>query len=290
MNKIEVPLQKVRNGIEKIIAWNGTPYVVVILIFSYLLFPLYWTFITSFKLSEEIFQWPPTLFPQHFTFSNYKISLAESPIPKYILNSALYSLSVAAFIVFIGTITTYGLSKYSYRGSDKVAFMFFATRIIPPQSLWLPFIILFTRFGLVNTRAGVIIYEIMLVYPLCILMLKGIFDAFPSELIDAALIDGSSRIGTLFRVVMPIIAPGIAAVAIVAFLWSWNEFMFPFLILNTEPLYPITVGIYHFVGDEGIRWGPISATGGLAILPGLIFFIIAQRHIVAGLSKGAIKG
>lgn len=281
---------KIRDGIDKILAWKGTPYIVLILILSYLLFPIYWTFVTSFKPSEEIFKWPPNLIPRDFTLANYRISLAESPIPKYIGNSALYSLSVAAFIVLIGTITTYGLSKFPYRGSDKVTFTFFAIRIIPPQSLWLPFIILFTRFGLINTISGVVVYEIMLVYPLCILMLKGLFDAFPSELIDAALIDGSSRIGTLFRVIIPVVAPGIAAVAIIAFLWSWNEFMFPFLVLNTENLYPITVGIYHFVGDEGIKWGPISATGGLAILPGLIFFIIAQRHIIAGLSQGAIKG
>jgi multiple sugar transport system permease protein len=289
MKGIGVFLQKIRNGIEKIVAWNATPYITVALISCCLLFPFYWIFITSFKPAREIFQWPPTLFPWRFTFSNYKSTLAESPIPLYIANSAMYSLLVAAFIVTIGTITTYGLSIYPYKGSNKVAFMFFATRIVPPQSLWLPFIIFFGKIGLVNTRGGVIIYEIILVYPLCIWMLKGIFDAFPRELVDSASIDGSSRLGTLFRIIMPVIAPGIAAVAIIAFLWTWNEFMFPFLILNNESLHPITVGIYYFVGDEGIKWGPMAASGGLTILPGLIFFIIAQRHIVEGLSKGAIK-
>lgn len=289
MKGIGVFLQKIRNGIEKIVAWNATPYIAVALISCCLLFPFYWIFITSFKPTREIFQWPPTLFPSLFTLSNYRTTLAESPIPLYIANSAIYSLFVAAFIVTIGTITTYGLSVYPYKGSGKIAFMFFATRIVPPQSLWLPFIIFFAKIGLVNTRGGVIIYEIILVYPLCIWMLKGIFDAFPRELVDSASIDGSSRLGTLFRIIMPVIAPGIAAVAIIAFLWTWNEFMFPFLILNNESLHPITVGICYFVGDEGIKWGPMAASGGLTILPGLIFFIIAQRHIVEGLSKGAIK-
>ena len=120
-------------------------------------------------------------------------------------------------------------------------------------------------------------------------MLKGIFDAFPSDLIDSAAIDGASRIKTLLSIVIPVIAPGIGAVAIIAFLWTWNEFMFPFLVLNDESLYPITVGLSYFVGDEGIQWGPISASGVLAMLPGVLFFVIAQRHIVEGLSEGAIK-
>ena len=248
-----VILRQMRSGIEKIVAWDGTPYVAVIVVLAYSLFPLYWTFITSFKSAREIFSWPPTLIPSHFTFSNYRTTLAESPIPLYIGNSAIYSLLVATFIITIGTITTYGLSIYRYRRSTQVTFLFVATRIIPPQSLWLPFIILFTKVGLANTRGAVVIYEIVLVYPLCILMLKGLFDSFPLELIDSASIDGSSRLGTLFKIVMPVIAPGVATVAIIAFLWTWNEFMFPFLVINSESLYPITVGIYYLVGDEGIN-------------------------------------
>lgn len=282
-------LRRIRGGISKILGWSITPYLTLIVILFYLLFPIYWLIITSFKTQSEVFQWPPTFFPADFTFSNYLVALAQSPVPIFILNSLIYSLSAAAFVVTIGTLTTYGLSFFRYRGSEKITFTFFATRFVPPQALWLPFVILFIRLGLGNTRTAVIIFETMLVYPLSIIMLKSIFDAFPRSLIDAASLDGCSRIGTLIKVVIPITAPAIAAVAIIAFLWTWGDFMFPFLILNTTNLYPITVGIFHFVGDVGVEWGPISAASVITILPGLIFFTIAQRHIVSGMTRGAFK-
>lgn len=282
-------LGKIRSGISKLIEWDATPYIAITIILLYLLFPFYWTFVTSFKSMEEVFKWPPTLIPQDFTVSGYESSFTMAPTLTYILNSVIYSLSVAAFIIVIGTITTYGLSMYPYRGSDKIFLTFFVTRTIPPQSLWLPLIIFFSKMGLMNTRPPVIIFSIILTYPLCIWMLKGLFDAFPSELIDSASLDGCSKLGILFRVVMPVVAPGIAAVVIVAFLWTWASFMFPFLVINANSLKPLTVGIFYFVGDEVVMWNAIAATEVMAILPGIVFFILAQRHIVKGLAAGAIK-
>jgi len=120
-------------------------------------------------------------------------------------------------------------------------------------------------------------------------MLKSFFEAFPGELIDAALVDGATRMGALVRVVIPAMATGISAVAIIAFLWTWNEFLAPFIFINSDALKPITVGIYYFVGDELTYWNTLAAAGVLAIIPGLIFFVIAQRWIVKGLTAGMGK-
>ncbi len=289
MNPIRVFFGKLRRGAEAVLSFRVTPYIVIAIISGGLLLPIYWTVITSFKPPHEIFAWPPTFFPKEFTLRNYVIALSESPIPMNILNSTIYSLFVAAFMVTIGTLTTYGFSMYPYRGSNRIAFSFLALRVIPPQILWLPFIIIYTQIGLNNTRTGVILFEIMLVYPLSIWLIKGIFDSFPKELLDAASIDGASRIGTLIRIVVPVVAPAVGAVAIISFLWSWNEFMFPFLTLQNDKMHPITVGLNYFIGDEGTRWGPISASGVLAMLPGIVFFIFAQRYIVEGLTEGAVK-
>lgn len=287
--KVKGFLENSRSGIDKIVGWEGTSYLVIMLILFFLLSPFYWILVTSFKSMAEVFRWPPTLFPEDFTLSAYRFSLITAPVPTFVANSVIYSLSVAAFIVIIGSITTYGLVMYPYRGSDKVFLAFFATRILPPQCLWLPLLIFFARIGLIDTRPSVIIFDIILVYPLCIWMLKGLFDDFPRELIDSASIDGCGKLGTLFRIVMPVMAPGIAAVAIIAFLWTWNDFMFPFLVLNSRSLQPITVGVYYFVGDKGVMWNALCATGVIALTPGIVFFIIAQKHIVRGLSSGAIK-
>jgi ABC-type glycerol-3-phosphate transport system permease component len=140
-----------------------------------------------------------------------------------------------------------------------------------------------------DSRLGLIIFLIALCYPLCVWMLKGLFDAFPRDLIDSAALDGCSRMSTLFKVVMPVIAPGVSAISMVSFLWAWSSFMFPFLLINSSELKPLTVGVYYFVGDEGIEWNSLAATEMMVVLPGILFFLIAQRHIVRGLTAGAMK-
>jgi multiple sugar transport system permease protein len=277
------------NCIDRMLGWKGTPYLAILIILIFILFPFYWMFLSSFKSMQEIFRWPPTLIPESFTLAPYKNALFKSPTPLLIMNSFIYSGAVSLVVTFLATITTYALALYRYKGSDQVFLLFFITRVIPPQSLWLPFVIFFTKLGLLNTRPAVIIYSIVLVYPLSIWMLKGLFDNFPREIVDSSLIDGSSNFGSLFRVVIPIIAPGVSAVSIVAFLWTWADFMFPYLIINNPSLYPITVGIYYFIGDEGVIWNSLAAAEVMAMLPGIIFFTIAQKHIVKGLSAGAIK-
>ena len=120
-------------------------------------------------------------------------------------------------------------------------------------------------------------------------MLKGFFDAFPQDLVDAAIVDGCSRIGAIFRVVLPITAGSVGAISVVAFLWAWNEFFAPFLFLHYDELKPITVGLYYFVGDELTYWNRMSAAGIYAVIPSLTFFLIAQKYIIKGLTEGALK-
>lgn len=123
------------------------------------------------------------------------------------------------------------------------------------------------------------IYTIYLSYPLVVWLLKGFFDDFPRELIDAAAIDGASRTGILLRIVLPITLPAIMAVAVISFMWTWNEFLAPYLFINTDELKPLTVGIYYFVGDEFTYWNRMSAAGVIAIAPSITFFILAQKYI-----------
>ncbi|QPM66823.1 carbohydrate ABC transporter permease [Atribacter laminatus] len=280
----------IRRVINGILEYRNTPYIVLIAIFVFLLFPFYWSFITSIKTTQEIYSWPPTLFPVDPSLSGYEFSLLTAPVPTYILNSVIYSLSASIIVTLSATVTIYGLTQFPFRGSRKILFSFFATRLIPPQALWLPFVIMYSKIGLINTRPGVVIFIVAIIYPLCVWMLKSLFEAFPKELIDAASIDGCSRMKILYKIAVPILAPGISAIAIISFLWAWAEFMFPFIILNDQSLHPITVGVYFFIGEEGILWNALSATQILAITPGLIFFIIAQKHIIKGLSAGAVKG
>ena len=282
-----------RRWAARIVDHKATAYVLLSLILAVLLFPIFWTFITSFKSLEETFRWPPTYFPHRFTLEAYvggrRGILTGSPVPIYLMNSLIISLVTSFVVTAAGILTAYGLVRYPFRGSKTALVLFLLTRLIPPIALLLPFYLILRYLGLINTRTGVILYTIYLCYPLVVWMLKSFFEAFPGELIDAALVDGASRIGALLRVVIPTMATGISAVAIIAFLWTWNEFLAPFIFINSDVLKPITVGIYYFVGDELTYWNTLAAAGVLAIIPGIVFFIVAQRWIVKGLTAGMGK-
>jgi multiple sugar transport system permease protein len=276
----------VRSVLNDALEHQVTPYIIMAVVLVILLGPIYWTLVTSFKTLPEAIQWPPTYIPKDFTLAAYQEVLARSPVPKYLLNSVIFALTTTVIVVTASIFTTYALTRYKYRGSNGVLLGFLVIRLIPPISLLLPFYLILRQLGLINTRAAVIIYTIYLTYPLSVWMLKSFFDSFPQDLIDAALIDGASRLGALFRVVLPVIANGVAAVAIIAFLWTWIEFLAPFLFLNTDNLKPITVGLYYFVGDETTYWNTLAAGAILAVIPGIIFFMFAQRYIISGLTAG----
>lgn len=279
-----------RKIIDNVIKWKGTPYIVLTIISLIMIAPFYWSFVTSFKTTNEIYNWPPTLIPKDFSLSGYSFSLISTPVKTYLINSTIYSLWVSLIVIVFATITIYGLSFYPYKGSNKILITFFLTRVIPPQTLWLPFIIVFSSMGLLGSRIPIIIYELVLTYPLAVWMFKSIFDTFPREIVEEATIDGCSKFQALYLVVLPVVAPAVAAIGIVAFLWSWNEFMFPFVALSNKNLWPVTVGIMGFLGEEGVMWNALSATQVLAITPGLLFFLIAQKYIVKGLAAGSVKG
>ena len=278
-----------REIIVKIIDFKGTPYIVLSLLLGVILLPIAWTFITSLKTLQEAFLTPPSYFPLKPTLEAYKSVLADSPVPRYVLNSVIYSLATVAFVLVAGVFSAYGLSKYPYRGSNFILISFLVTRILPPLSLLLPFYMIYRYTGLIDTRLSVILFSIYLAYPLAVWILKSFFDTHPKELMEAGLIDGCSRIGVLFKIVLPGVAAGIAAVAIITFLWTWQEFLSPYLFLNSDANKPITVGVYYFVGDELTYWNTISAAAILASVPGIVFFLIAQKYIVKGLTMGGMK-
>lgn len=279
-------MSKIREMASRFLEHWLTPYFGIGFILILILGPLYWALITSFKPLSEAIKWPPTYFPHNFTIEPYIDVLTRSPIPLYLGNSAIIALVTSVIVTIASVLTAYALTRYPYPGSEVALYSFLAVRVIPPISLILPFYIILQKIGLINTRLSVIFYTIYLTYPLSVWMIKSFFETFPQTLVDAALIDGASRLGALFRVVIPVTANGISAVAIISFLFSWIEFLAPYLFINSDALKPITVGLYYFVGDETIYWNSLTAGAMLATIPGIIFFVIAQRYIVSGLTAG----
>jgi ABC-type glycerol-3-phosphate transport system permease component len=272
----------------RIIENDFTPYILVTMIISVMLLPIVLIAANSFKSEAEVFAWPPTIIPREFTLDSYG-RVMNSPVPINMRNSAIIAGGTTLLVIGTSTLTAYGLSKYKFRGSNLLLLLIFGTRIVPPVSLLLPFYILFGWLGLINSFEGLILLNTYLCYPLMVWVLKGFFDDFPRELIECAIIDGCSRLGAFLRIVIPVSAVGITAASIITFLWTWNEFLYALMFTNTIDIAPLTLGIFYFVGDEVIEWGSLSAVAMFTSLPALFFFAFAQKYIVKGLTKGALK-
>jgi len=279
-----------RRIIARILEKPLTSYLLLIIILSIMLAPIIFTAFTSFKTRAETFMWPPTYFPEKPTLEAYREVLFRSPILRYLLNSLIIAIGTTTIVMIGGLFTAFGLSQYKFKGSKTVLLIFIATRIIPPISLLVPFYIIMSFLHLINTYACLMIVNTFLWYPFAIWMLKSFFDKFPRELIDSAIVDGCTRTSAFLKIVVPVSAIGIASVAIITFLWTWNEFLYGIIFTNTRAVQPITVGAHYFVGDELVQWDSIAATAILSALPGIILFSIAQRAIVKGLTAGAVKG
>ncbi len=273
----------------KIIDHKATPYVIMIAFSLFMLSPFIWMTLSAFKTHQETFMSPPTYLPHKPTLEAFSNAWFEAPIPTYLKNSLFMCITSTLIVIFAGAFTAFALSQYPYKGSNIVLGLFLFTRTIPPLAMLLPYYLILMKLGLLNTRLGIILYLIYLNYPLVVWLLKGFFDSFPRDLIESAIVDGCSRTGTIFRIVVPVAATGIGAIAVVAFMWAWNEFFAPYLFIHYDELKPITVGLYFFVGDEVTFWNRMSAAGIYAVVPSLIFFLIAQKYIVKGMTAGALK-
>ncbi len=274
--------------LEKIIESEITPYVILSIFSVIMLSPIVLIFLNSFKSLEEALIWPPTIIPMRPTLDTY-IKVLNSPVPITLRNSLIIATGTTALVLGLGLPTAYAISKYRFRGSKFSMLFFLASRIIPPLSLLIPFYIMMTWLKIINTYLVLILLDTYLAFPLMVWILKAFFDDFERDLIDAALVDGCSRLGAFLRVAIPLSAVGIAAAGIITFLWTWNEFVYAMIFTATEDIAPVTIGIFHFVGDEVIEWNALSAVGIFTSLPAIIFFIIAQKYIVEGMTKGAIK-
>ncbi len=279
-----------RKTIARILEKPLTSYLLLIIILSIMLAPIIFTALTSFKTRVETFSWPPSYFPKKPTLEAYREVLFRSPIARHLLNSLIIAIGTTTLVMIGGLFTAFGLSQYKFKGSKTVLLIFIATRIIPPISLLIPFYIILSFLRLINTYACLMIVNTFLWYPFAIWMLKSFFDKFPRELIDSAIVDGCTRTSAFLKIVIPVSAVGIVSVAIITFLWTWNEFLYGIIFSNTRSVQPVTVGAHYFVGDELVQWDSIAATAIITAIPGIILFSIAQRAIVKGLTAGAVKG
>ncbi len=261
--------------------------IVSVVVFAVILFPPIILFFTSIKTELDAMSFPPKWIFQP-TLRNYIEIFKTSPLLGYGFNSLIVaSLNTGACLV-IGSLAAYGLARFRFRGSENLAFWFLSVRMMPPVAGIIPIYIIMKNLRLLDTVWCLIIAYLTFNLPFVIWMLKGFFEEIPREIEESALIDGCSEFGVYSRIALPLIAPGLAATAILAFIFSWNEFLFALILTGTKAV-TLPVGIIGFMKETGINWGYMTAGGVLALVPVIFFVMLVQKHLVKGLTLGALR-
>ncbi len=254
------------------------------------LFPMYWILVSSLKDPGAIASYPLRYLPDPVSFQNYQGLFERAQFGTYLLNSLLVAVLSAVVATAIAMLSGYVLARFEFRSKSAVLVAFLVTQMIPGFIALGPLYQLMVRFGLVDSRAGLALVYVAMCIPFSSVMLRGFFDNVPEALEEAAMVDGLSRFGALFRVIVPVMTPGIIATFIFNFVNCWNELFLSVLLINTDERKTVPTALNGFISSFNIEWGPMSAAAVLTILPTMLMFALASRYIVAGLTSGAVKG
>jgi multiple sugar transport system permease protein len=253
------------------------------------LFPVYWMIATSLKLPKEIFR-TPSLWPHIFTLSNYDILLNDKGFLLNIRNSLLVAGTVTIISLIISSFAAYSLMRFRYRFRGLIGRLILFAYLTPTSLLFIPLSILMARLNLGNSLNGLILVYLTFSLPLSTWLLTGYFRGVPRELEEAGLIDGLSRMGALIRIVLPLSAPGLAAVAIFTFTGAWNELLLALVLITSESQRTAPLALNYLITSDVLPWGPLMAGAVLSSLPLMILYFFAQRFMVQGLTAGSVKG
>ena len=253
-------------------------------------FPLYWIVVTSFKKPGAIFSYPLTYWPEVFSSENYLGLFSKAQFGTYVVNSLIVATIAALVATFISMLSAYVLARFEFRSKGAILLAFLATQMIPSFIALGPLYLLMTQLKLVDNRFGLILIYIAVCIPFCTVMLRGFFENIPDALEEAAMIDGCSRFGALFRVLVPVLKPGIVAAFIFNFVNCWNELFLSVTLINSDANKTIPTALNGFITSYNIDWGSMSAAAVLTIIPTMVLFAFASRYIVQGLTAGAVKG
>lgn len=260
------------------------------LITMILIFPFVWMLSTSLKNKNEMFSASPTLFPKAVTFENYVSMWIDYNFAPYLKNSFVVAVSTTLISLLVATFLAYGISRFRFRGQKVVFHLLILTQMFPLPLLIITIYVVFARIGLIDSQVGLIISYCTFAIPFATMMLKSYFDGLPLELEEAAAIDGCNPFSTIFRVVVPLSAPSIAAMGLFSFILAWQEFMMSLTLIRSPALRTLPVGITLMVGFRDIMWGPLMAGTVVVTLPVVALFIYFQKYLITGMTMGAVKG
>ncbi len=252
-------------------------------------FPLVWILLSSVKSKGEITGNPISFFPKEITFDYYKIVLGQLSFTTNIGNSLFIAGVTTLLTIIIASLGAYGVVRFFTKFGKAMTRVLITTYMFPPILLAVPYSIIMGKSGLMNTRLGLIIVYLSFSVPYAIWLLVGFFQTVPLEIEEAGKIDGANKLTIFLKIVVPIVSPGIVAVAIYTFINAWNEFLYSLILLNDNSKMTVSVALKSLEGQEVLDWGTLMAASALVVVPSVVFFMIIQKKIAAGLAQGSIK-
>ncbi len=264
-------------------------YVSLVIAVLLVMFPIYWMVITSLKLPREIYRMP-SLWPHVFTAANYRSLIVGKDFLLNIRNSLIVAGAVTAISLFIATFAAYSMVRFRYRFKGLFGRLILFAYLTPTSLLFIPLSILMARFGLGNSLQGLVVVYLTFSLPLGTWLLQGYFRGVPRELEEQGMVDGLTRIGALFRIILPLSLPGLAAVAIFTFTGAWNELLLALVLITSTSIRTAPLGLNYLITSDVLPWGPLMAGAVLSSLPLMIVYFFAQRFMVQGMTSGAVKG
>jgi multiple sugar transport system permease protein len=290
-------------SVKKTATFEGKTLTRAVLLAAYALIslsPLVWMMITSVKLSADTTALPPRFLPGlsapensfwfRFTLGNFQKVLADADTLRYFFNSVFISVVSTLASVVIGTLAGYGFSRFPFRGSKDGLFFILSTRMLPPLAVAVPISFMYSRLGLLDTRFGLILLYTCFNLSFTTWMMKAVLDDIPKAYEEAAMLDGHSRLEALVKVVLPSAGPGLAATAVFSLISAWNEYAFALTLTSTDAV-TMPVRIHAIIGDNSLTpWGSLSAASVLFLIPIVFFGLMMRKHLVRGVTFGAVKG
>ena len=279
------PAMRGKDLIVAVLRW-----ILIIFFAVYTLFPLIWLFISSLKTNFEFLAGSPFALPKVPQWQNYVNALTVAGLGRMLLNSVIVGLAATVFNVIVASMGAYCISRFRFNGREKIFTLFTAGILVPLNALMVPYFVIITKLGLINSYGGLILLYCAIGIPMSTFLIRGLMDSIPMDLEEAAYIDGCGFFGRFFHIILPLCRTGIVTAATFEFLTCWNEFVFANLLVSSEKLRTIQVGIRYFTNQFSTDYVSMYAAIMISIIPSIIGYILFQEQIIAGMTSGAVKG
>ncbi len=262
-------------------------YVPIILICIFMLIPVFWTIMSSFKAGTDLYEWPPRIIPKEFSLANYMLAFKKGNFSTYFINSFFITITSTILTVIINTMAGFALAKYRFKGDKLILVGFISTLMIPLEVIMIPIFTVISKVGFYDSYLGLIIPPAAT--PTGLFMIRQFLLSVPDSLLEASRIDGASEFQIFWKVIVPISKPVISVLAIFSFMWRWNDYIWPLIVISDPRKYTVQLAISNFIGEYNVDWNSLLAMSVVTMIPVLIVFLIFQKNFVQGMVTSGMK-